>query len=163
MLKQCLVLTTRSPEATHRLGACIGRRLQPGGVLALTGALGSGKTVFVQGLARGLGVPSGVYVTSPTYTLVNEYPGRQHLFHLDLYRLADPEELEDLGLADIFADGGVVAIEWAERLPADLLGEHLAVHFESVDADSREIRLTAYGHALADLLKEVENNHKEHP
>lgn len=163
MSPSSLAVTTRSAQETAALGESLGHRLEAGSILALSGDLGSGKTVFVQGLARGLKVPAGYYVTSPTYTLVNEYPGRHRLYHLDLYRLSDPDEFEDLGLDEILADAGVTAIEWAERLSAERLGEHLAVHFRSVNADTREIRLTAYGQRFFNLLKEIEKIHKESP
>jgi len=110
------IYRTRSPEETRALGEALARRLSPGDLVALLGDLGAGKTTFVQGLARGLGVPPEVYVTSPSFTLVNEYPGRVPLFHVDLYRLS-PEETEELGLAEMLSRG-VMVVEWAERLPA---------------------------------------------
>ena len=94
----------------------LGRALQPGDVLALIGPLGAGKTTFVQGLARGLGVPADRHVASPTFALVNEHPGRVPLVHADLYRVADARELEELGLTDAF-DRAAVAIEWLDRFP----------------------------------------------
>ena len=94
----------------------LGRALQAGDVLALIGPLGAGKTTFVQGLARGLGVPADRHVASPTFALVNEHPGRVPLVHADLYRVADARELEELGLTDAF-DRAAVAIEWLDRFP----------------------------------------------
>ena len=96
--------TTNSAEETKRLGRKIGSLIDDPIVLALSGDLGSGKTVFVQGLARGLDVPPDYYITSPTFTLVNEYPGRLRLFHIDLYRLDHFGDLEDIGLHDILAN-----------------------------------------------------------
>lgn len=136
-------LTTSGLRETHALGQHIGASLRSGTVIALTGDLGSGKTAFVQGLARGLDVPEDYYITSPTYTLINEYPGRYPLFHIDLYRLDDPDSFEDIGLYDILHGEGVAAIEWAERLPKDALPEHIAIHLEILDDDSRKIRVTA--------------------
>jgi len=107
---------TRSPEDTERLAETLAGELRGGDVVLLSGPLGAGKTAFVRGLARGLGVDPGE-VSSPTFTLVQEYRGgRLALFHVDLYRLNDPREIDDLGLDEI-ADEGVMAIEWADRHP----------------------------------------------
>ena len=106
---------TNSPEETEALGARLARALEPGAVVAFTGDLGAGKTAFVRGLARGLGVR--VRVTSPTFTIVNEYEGgRLPLFHFDLYRLGSADELFDIGWEDYLAQGGVCAVEWSERM-----------------------------------------------
>ncbi len=150
------ILTTNSPEKTHALGKIVGQTLQAGTRIALTGELGSGKTVFVQGLANGVGVASDYYITSPTYTLINEYPGRIHLYHVDLYRLAGADEIETIGLTDILASDAVVAIEWAGRLQEQDLGEHLAVSIQILNRDERKFTLTAYGRSHQILLKETE-------
>ena len=106
---------TNSPEETEALGARLARALEPGAVVAFTGDLGAGKTAFVRGLARGLGVQDRV--TSPTFTIVNEYEGgRLPLFHFDLYRLGSADELFDIGWEDYLARGGVCAVEWSERM-----------------------------------------------
>ena len=144
---------THSPEETSNLGQKIGSRIAGPMLLALSGDLGSGKTVFVQGLAKGLDVPSEYYITSPTFTLVNEYPGRFHLFHIDLYRLEHYGDLEDIGLYDILSNNAVVAIEWAEKLPDDFTANCLAIGFEIVDDDTRKINLIAYGHEATGLIK----------
>ena len=97
------------------MGARLAHRLRPGDVIALRGGLGAGKTAFTRGLARGLGIDEAV--TSPTYTIVNEYPqGRLPLFHFDMYRLHDAEELFDLGWEDYLDRGGVCAVEWSENV-----------------------------------------------
>ena len=107
---------SRSERDTAAIGREIGSTLVAGDVVLLHGDLGAGKTAFVRGLAEGLGVP-GDEVSSPTFTLVQEYRGgRLPLFHVDLYRLTDPREIDDLGLDEI-AEDGVLAIEWAERHP----------------------------------------------
>jgi tRNA threonylcarbamoyladenosine biosynthesis protein TsaE len=107
---------TRSEAETAAAGRALASRLAAGSTVLLIGDLGAGKTAFVRGLAEGLGVPASE-VSSPTFTLMQEYRGgRVPLFHVDLYRLNDPREIEDLGLDEIAADG-VLAIEWAERLP----------------------------------------------
>ena len=106
---------TNSPEETEALGARLARALEPGAVVAFTGDLGAGKTAFVRGLARGLGIRDRV--TSPTFTIVNEYEGgRLPLFHFDLYRLGSADELFDIGWEDYLARGGVCAVEWSERM-----------------------------------------------
>ncbi|NPA49342.1 MAG: tRNA (adenosine(37)-N6)-threonylcarbamoyltransferase complex ATPase subunit type 1 TsaE [Thermodesulfobacteria bacterium] len=106
---------TRSPEETREFAAQLARKLQVGDVVLLFGDLGAGKTTFVQGLARGLGVPEECYVQSPTFALINEYPGSVPLFHVDLYRL-EPEDVYDLGLEELL-ERGILVIEWSERLP----------------------------------------------
>jgi tRNA threonylcarbamoyladenosine biosynthesis protein TsaE len=109
-------LTTRSELETEAAGRALGRRLSAGSVVLLYGDLGAGKTAFVRGLAEGLGIAPGD-VTSPTFTIMQEYRGgRLTLFHVDLYRLNDPREIDELGLEEIAAEG-VLAVEWAEKLP----------------------------------------------
>lgn len=151
-----LQLTTNSPEETRQLGEKIGQRIQAGTVIALFGDLGSGKTVFIQGLARGLGVPADYCVTSPSYTLINEYPARHTLFHVDLYRLNHPIDFEEVGLFEIMHNSGVVAVEWADRLQKDFLGEHVSVKLETEDVESRNIYITAYGLKPTNLLKKLQ-------
>ncbi|MCD8332037.1 MAG: tRNA (adenosine(37)-N6)-threonylcarbamoyltransferase complex ATPase subunit type 1 TsaE [Oscillospiraceae bacterium] len=107
-------IVTASVEQTEQAGAQLARRLSPGDVVALTGDLGAGKTAFVRGLAAGLGVSQPV--TSPTFTIVNEYEGgRCPLFHFDLYRLEDEDALFDIGWEDYLSRGGICAVEWSER------------------------------------------------
>ena len=146
---------TTSPEATRQLGRDIGRRLRAPTVITLTGDLGTGKTVLVQGLARGLGVPDTYYVTSPSYTLINEYPGRMGLVHVDLYRLETHFDIEDIGLADILNGDGIVAIEWADRLGPVLPDAYLDIRMKMIDDLVRDIRITAYGLAARNLLKSL--------
>jgi len=140
MMNEPSQMISRSPEDTYNLGRKIGESLKPGTVIALTGELGSGKTAFVQGLARGLGVPTEYYITSPTYTLVNEYPGRCPLFHADLYRLERTADIEEIGLYDIIRKGeGVAAVEWAERLDKETLSAAIRIRFEILDEESRRV------------------------
>ena len=107
---------TETPQETEALGEALGRVLPPGSVVAYTGGLGAGKTAFTRGLARGLGIQDRV--TSPTFTIVNEYEGgRLPLFHFDWYRLSDAEELFDIGWEDYLSRGGVCAVEWSENAP----------------------------------------------
>ena len=152
---------TSNPEETQSLAEKLGRLLQPGDVVALIGELGSGKTVFSQGLARGLGVPKTFYITSPTFAIINEYPGRVPFYHLDLYRVSGPGELSELGLEEILYGQGAVAIEWAERLDKELPAERLEVHLAFLNEMGRNIAFFAFGEAsarrLASLSEELGN------
>jgi tRNA threonylcarbamoyladenosine biosynthesis protein TsaE len=134
--------TTHTEEETSSLGRKLAATLQAGDVVLLYGDLGAGKTAFTKGLAEGLGV-SRDEVSSPTFTLIQEYRGgRLPLFHVDLYRLNDPREIEDLGLDEIAADG-VIAIEWAEKLPPRLMpASHSAVKIAHGANDARTIEIT---------------------
>ena len=114
-------IITNSPTETEAVGASLAAELKPGSVIAFTGDLGAGKTAFTRGLARGLGVEERV--TSPTFTIVNEYEGgRLPLFHFDMYRLGSSDELFDIGWEDYLSRGGVCAVEWSENI-ADALEE----------------------------------------
>ena len=151
---------THSAKETYRLGQSIGESTKPGMVLALIGDLGSGKTVLAKGLARGLDVPEKYCITSPTYTLINVYPGRTSFFHVDLYRIAGHADIEEIGLFDILHENGTVVIEWADRLQAGVLSEYLKVSFAILDDESRRISVEAYGHREENLLKELTNMRK---
>jgi tRNA threonylcarbamoyladenosine biosynthesis protein TsaE len=159
-------ITTQSVKETQKLGKKIGTCLKGEIVLALIGDLGSGKTSFVQGLAKGLEVPDEYYITSPSYTLINEYPGRHPLFHVDLYRLETPIDFENIGFYDILGDNCVVAIEWADRIRQELLPDHLKITFEISGDEYRKIYMTAHGVKAVALLKKIKcsprafkNNH----
>ena len=119
---------TNSPEETEKIGAAMGRIIPAGTVLAYRGDLGAGKTAFTRGLARGLGCTERV--TSPTFTIVNEYPGRIPLYHFDMYRLADSDALFDIGWEDYLAGGGVCAVEWSEQVEDALPPESIRVSFQ---------------------------------
>ena len=139
---------TNAPEETEKLGAALGRILQPGTVIAYRGDLGAGKTAFTRGLARGLGCRE--LVTSPTYTIVNEYlGGRLPLFHFDMYRLSSSEDLFDIGWEDYLERGGVCAVEWSENV-ADALEAPIVITIEKLGEDSRRITIEG-GEMLADL------------
>jgi tRNA threonylcarbamoyladenosine biosynthesis protein TsaE len=139
------VIETSSPDETFLVAERLGRLLEPGDVVALIGELGSGKTLFAQGLARGLEVPGSFVVTSPTFTLVNEYPGRLTFYHLDLYRIDDPTQCVDLGLDDLLYGQGAAAIEWAERLGVELPEERLEVHLTFAGETGRRLQFRAFG------------------
>lgn len=130
-------IITREPMETEAFAEKLGKRLQSGTVLALFGDLGAGKTTFVRGLARGLGVTGGV--SSPTYTIVNEYPGPIPLFHFDMYRLGSADELFEIGWEDYLGRGGVMAIEWSERVEDAFEGDEVRVRLQKGDGDTRII------------------------
>ena len=139
---------TNSPEETEAVGAALGKRLTPGAVIAYRGDLGAGKTAFTRGVACGLGAKESV--TSPTYTIVNEYlSGRYHLFHFDMYRLASSDDLFDIGWEDYLDRGGVCAVEWSENV-ADAMENAIEVTIEKLDEDTRRIIIEGGG-AIADL------------
>jgi len=149
-------ITTHSVEETKTLGQIIGKTVTCETVLALTGDLGSGKTSFVQGLAKGLEVPDDYYITSPSYTLINEYPGRFPLFHVDLYRISDPIDVEDIGLDEILNNQGVVAIEWADRMETERLSEHIDIQFEILGDKTRKISIIPKGLKVEGIIKKIE-------
>lgn len=139
---------TNSPEETEALGAALAARLTPGTVIAYRGDLGAGKTAFTRGLARGLGYPDPV--TSPTYTIVNEYlGGRMPLFHFDMYRLTSAEDLWDIGWDDYLERGGICAVEWSENVD-DAMENAIFVTIEKLDESARKIILEGVD-SLADL------------
>ena len=130
-------IVTRSPQETEEAGERLGELLGPGSVVSLTGPLGCGKTVFVKGMARSLGVSESV--TSPTFLIIQEYTGRIPFFHMDLYRLRSATELEDVGLRDYLSSGGVAAIEWGEKAASVLPASRWEVHFEILADGGRSI------------------------
>lgn len=139
---------TNSPEETEALGAALARKLRAGTVLAYRGDLGAGKTAFTRGLARGLGYADRV--TSPTYTIVNEYlGGRLPLFHFDMYRLASADDLWDIGWEDYLERGGICAVEWSENVTEAMDGA-VAVTIEKLGEETRRITIEG-GDAFADL------------
>lgn len=135
-----------SAAQTEELGARLARVLRPGSVIALRGGLGAGKTAFTRGLARGLGIEDAV--TSPTYTIVNEYlTGRLPLFHFDMYRLHTSDELFDIGWEDYLERGGVCAVEWSENV-ADALSDAVTVEISRVDGQENARKITVTGGGL---------------
>ena len=131
---------TNSPLETEKVGEALGKSLRPGTIVAYEGDLGAGKTAFTRGLARGLGAAE--QVTSPTYTIVNEYlSGRMPLFHFDMYRLASSDDLWDIGWEDYLERGGVCAVEWSENV-ADALEGAITVCIQKTGEESRKITIT---------------------
>ena len=137
---------TRSPEETEQLGERLGKRLRGGEVIAFLGGLGAGKTAFTRGLARGLDIP--MRVTSPTYTIVNEYTGgRLPLFHFDMYRLESEDDLFDVGWEDYLRRGGVCAVEWSENVRA-AMQDAITVRIDRLSDEERSITIEGgAGHA----------------
>jgi tRNA threonylcarbamoyladenosine biosynthesis protein TsaE len=140
-----LTLTSPNEGCSLRLGARIGEQLEAGDVLALWGELGSGKTLFTRGIARGMGVPQQIPITSPTFAIINEYEGRLRLYHLDLYRLTTLEELETLPWREVMFGNGVAVIEWPDRMGGLLPDLRWDLTFELLDDDRRSITLAAHG------------------
>ena len=130
---------TASEEETEACGRELAGELGPGSVVALYGDLGAGKTAFVRGLARGLDIRESV--SSPTFTIVNEYPGKVPLFHFDLYRLRGAEELYDIGWEDYLDRGGICALEWSERAEGLFGPETVKVTLRRLDETRREIEI----------------------
>jgi len=145
-----LILTSRGPGETRRLGQRLGRRLRPGDVILLSGELGAGKTVFVQGVARGLGY-EGI-VSSKSFVLLGEYQGRVKLYHADCYRLEAPEQAEELALDEVCADGALV-VEWPERAEGVFPPDHLLVRFEVTGESTRKLILEAAGQRAEGLVQ----------
>ena len=148
-----MTVTTTSPEQTFNFGEGLGRILEKGDVVALVGDLGAGKTTLTQGIARGLGVSCEWYVTSPTFTLINEYPGRLPVYHLDCYRLDSPSEIEDLGMEEYLQGDGVAIIEWAEKIDSLLPEDYVRIVLEYIDQSVRKMRVQAFGEHFQTLLK----------
>jgi tRNA threonylcarbamoyladenosine biosynthesis protein TsaE len=150
------ILTTHAPAETRAFGAALGGAAHPGTVLALIGPLGAGKTQLAKGVADGLGVRS--VVNSPTFVLMNEHEGRLRLFHIDAYRLDDPEEALAAGLLDEREVEGVTVVEWADRLDGWLPAERidLEIAFDPTgDDEDRTVTWRAHGDAHASLMERV--------
>jgi tRNA threonylcarbamoyladenosine biosynthesis protein TsaE len=152
-----LKLTSESPEETLIIGERLGRLLEKGNIICLTGDLGAGKTAFTKGIAKGLEVLD--YVTSPTYTIINEYEGRLPLYHFDVYRLNDVEEMYELGYEEYFFGDGVVVLEWADIVTDIIPRERLWITILNTKGDnSREIIMEPTGEAYNNIVKGMEHN-----
>ena len=146
-------LHTRTPSETRRLGERIGRRLQAGDVVLLSGELGAGKTVLAQGIARGMGVTDPV--KSSSFVIMNEYDGASlRLYHADLYRLEDPAQVAELAL-DELASRGVLVVEWPERAGAEMPEERLMVRLAYEGAKGRVIEIEGVGERYGDLAERL--------
>jgi tRNA threonylcarbamoyladenosine biosynthesis protein TsaE len=141
--RSSVVLISKSPAETVRIGRILGEGLKAGDVVALTGELGAGKTCLTQGIACGLGVPEDYAVTSPTFTLINEYPGLEvPLFHVDLYRLQGAADLADTGFEEYLSGGGVIVIEWAEKIPDTVPDGAVCVALTYLEENVRKMELS---------------------
>lgn len=138
-----MVYITNSEEETEALGAKLAAGLPDGAVVAFYGELGSGKTAFVRGMARGMGIDA--LVNSPTFTIVNEYAGARSLFHFDMYRLGSADELYDIGWEDYLGRNGVCAVEWSENVAGAFEGDEVVVSFRKLDGRTREITIEGGG------------------
>ncbi len=147
-------VTTRHPDQTLAVGERLGSALQPGDIVALDGDLGAGKTLLTKGIARSLGI-SDSDVTSPTFSLIHEYAAPVPLYHFDLYRLEDPEELWNLGYEDYFFGQGICVIEWAERITAYLPAEYLAVIMQKTGDTERVMEFVPFGKRYAAVVQAV--------
>jgi tRNA threonylcarbamoyladenosine biosynthesis protein TsaE len=152
-------LELSSLERTERFGKILGTIVDSGDIITLGGPLGSGKTALTQTIARGLGVDPGIYVTSPTFSLLHEYQGRIPLYHMDLYRLAGEDEIESLGFTEYFYGNGLTVIEWPERLGSLLPPVRLHVELAISGPTTRTAILTGYGDLwqkkMADIMSMV--------
>ena len=140
-----MTIITQNESETVNEGEKLGRTLAPGSVVALSGGLGAGKTAFTRGLAAGLGITMNV--SSPTFTIVNEYTGETPLFHFDMYRLENENELFDIGWYDYLERGGVCAVEWSDKVPGAFPADHISICFENLGNDSRRIVISKNGGA----------------
>ena len=153
-----MVFQSRNASETIRLGKRIGAVLQPGDVVALVGELGAGKTQLIKGLASGAGVGKPTYVSSPCFTLINEYPGRVPFYHIDLFRLDNEKEVVGLGLEDYFQAGGITAIEWADKIPSFLPTEMLSIHILYTGKNTRSIEIMGKGKRYEELVSQMQSS-----
>ena len=150
-----MVLQTKSTAETIQIGKNIGGLLLPGDVVALVGELGAGKTQFIKGLAAGVGIRKSTYVSSPSFTLINEYEGKIPFFHIDLFRLETEREAEDLGLEEYFQGIGITAIEWADKIPSLLPREMLFVHIAYTGDHTRSFEIIGKGKRYEELVNRL--------
>lgn len=150
-----LKLLVPTTEDMVELGRVMGKTVAPGQVIALIGDLGAGKTTLVQGIAKGLDIQANL--TSPTFTLIKQYSGRIPLYHIDVYRLDDPEEILFLGLDEILLEEAVVVVEWAERIEELLPSEYLRIRI-AMEADARrQVMIEAEGSGYERVIEELKN------
>ena len=146
-------------EKTKGFGIKLGALLKAGDIICLNGDLGAGKTTLTKSIGLGLGVED--YITSPTFALINEYEGRVPVYHFDVYRLENVEELYDLGFDEYFYGKGISIIEWADKIKRFLPDERLVLDIKKgIDVDDRKIILTSYGNRYKDIMKELKMDWK---
>lgn len=150
-------ITSNSPDDTVSIGQALGKLMKPGTVVCLEGNLGAGKTHFAKGVALGLGVEE--HVTSPTFTLINEYEGRLPFYHVDAYRLEDEDEAYELGIEEYLYGNGITLIEWPDRIGSLLPDERLIVTINRGETDdSRTLEFTGKGQGLNQIIEELRSN-----
>ena len=150
------IIASKSSKQTFKLGEAVGKKITQGICIALKGELGAGKTTFAQGLAKGLGVSEKYYITSPTYTIINEYPaGPFTLCHLDLYRLESADELEGIGFDDLIDDTHIVVVEWPEILKRISFEFDIEINFKFDAQYNRIISIVASGQPGSNLLSKL--------
>jgi len=148
-----LTIITKSPEETKKLGEEVGKLTKAGDLLAFYGELGAGKTCFIQGISKGLEVKD--CVTSPSFTIVNEYQGKIPIYHFDLFRLDNSEDILELGYEEYFYGEGLIVVEWAEKIENFLPKEHLKIDIEFKDYYQREISFIPQGDRFNNFLEEL--------
>ncbi|MBK8480453.1 MAG: tRNA (adenosine(37)-N6)-threonylcarbamoyltransferase complex ATPase subunit type 1 TsaE [Proteobacteria bacterium] len=146
-------IACNTARRTRTCGRRLGLLLQPGDVVGLEGELGAGKTLFVGGVAAGLGLAPGYRVASPTFTLINEYPGRLPIVHVDLYRLDDQAEMQEIGILDYLGGPCVCLVEWFGRLAGARLPDHLQVTIEVTGDHTRRLRVAGSGPRASELVR----------
>lgn len=148
---------SNSPKDTEKLGYKLGKALKSGDILCLLGDLGAGKTALTKAIAKGLGIDD--YVTSPTFTIINEYNGRLPLYHFDVYRLMSIDELYDLGYEEYFYSNGITIIEWADKIEEILPEDTINIHINrTLNQNEREIIFTGKGKRFNQIIKELNEN-----
>ncbi|MFA7346691.1 MAG: tRNA (adenosine(37)-N6)-threonylcarbamoyltransferase complex ATPase subunit type 1 TsaE [Desulfurivibrionaceae bacterium] len=150
-------------RTTSALGRYLGETARPGEVITLGGSLGAGKTTLTQAIGQGLQVPESCYITSPTFSLLHEYPGRLPLYHLDLYRLSDETEIEDLGLLEYLYGTGLTVIEWPDRLGSLMPEERLHIELNLLNETARLAELTGHGEAWQGKLGALRDDRRWRP
>jgi tRNA threonylcarbamoyladenosine biosynthesis protein TsaE len=157
-LKHRIVIQTERVSETIRIGKSIGGHLLSGDVVALVGELGAGKTQFIKGLAAGAGIGNTAYISSPSFTLIHEYPGKIPFYHVDLFRLEGEKEAEELGLEEYFQGGGITAIEWADKIPSLLPSKNLFIHIAYVGKNSRSLEIIGRGKRYQELVSQIQSS-----
>ena len=155
-MSESVVFFSHSETQTQQLAECLGGLVQPGQVIALVGPLGAGKTRFAQGFGVGAGVSAEEVINSPTFTFINEYQGRVHICHVDVYRLDSMLEAETLGLEDYFYNDSVCLVEWADRIEAILPVERLEIALSYLSETERQLTISAFGRAYQELLSAMQ-------
>ncbi len=150
-------VVSRSARQTRAWGKRLGKLLEGGEIIGLVGELGAGKTCFVRGVAEGLDVGREAWIRSPTFTLINEYPGRLPVFHIDLYRIENRNELEGLNLREYLYSDGVSLIEWFEHLPVDEVDEYLELTIGNIESKKRDLKFTAHGERYQKLVEDLKD------